>query len=78
MLQCSNVQLVKCSNVQMLKSSIVTMFKCSNFQMFQCSNVQIIKYQMSYVKIQMSNVKNVKLLSAHTSGVPPVIFYDEI
>ena len=33
------------------------------------------KCQISDVKCQMSNVNKVKLLSEHTSGVPPVIFY---
>ena len=58
MSKCPNV---KCSNVKILKSS--------NVQMSKCSNVQISKD-----KYQMSNINKVKLLSEHTSGVPPVIF----
>ena len=40
------------------------MVKYSNVQIFKCSNA----------KYQMSNGNKVKLMSAHTSGVPSIIF----
>ena len=36
-----------------------------------------VKCQKSNVKCQMPNVNKVKLLSEHTSGAPPVIFFGE-
>ena len=64
--------MLQCSNFQMFKHLSVPMFQCSNVQIFKCSNV---KFQMSIVKYQMSNVNKVKFLSERTSGVPPVILY---
>ena len=63
--------MLQCSNFQMFKRLSVPMFQCSNVQIFKCSNV---KFQMSIVKYQMSNVNKVKFLSELTSGVPLGIF----
>ena len=77
-----HIYLLRVMNVRVLNATppFVQMFKL-NIQMLNVQIVNLSKVQMlkcSNVKYQMSIINKVKLLSERTSGLPPVIFINDL